>query len=81
MSDYKTLIIDEMDRKHKTTLWYRNHGHEAAICNSYRMVQLPPARNATCSISYVWETAELFLKTKEALEANEKRSAEGFRAD
>jgi len=47
--------------------------YEATIKRSYEMVR-PRAGEAQpgCSVEYVWETGNLFLKTREALESNHK---------
>jgi predicted dehydrogenase len=69
MDDFKDLVVEVVHRKHVTSPLFRDHGHEDNIRNSYEMVRerghgLKPG----CAINYVWETAQLFLKTREALE-------------
>jgi predicted dehydrogenase len=70
MEDFKKLVVEVLDKKHITNLLYRDHGHEAAIQNSYRMVRSNKELNPGCSIQYVWETGMLTLKTREALDRN-----------
>ena len=68
MDDFKKLIVEVLDKKYKTRLFYRDHGHENRICQSYRLSQSSANICSGCSTKYVWETGQLFLKTKEALE-------------
>lgn len=69
LDDFKTLVIEVIERKRIIRLPYRDHGHEEAILRSYAAAKLEdPSKQ--CSISYVWETGQLFLKTREALETN-----------
>jgi len=68
MDDFKDLLVDIVDKKSKFTHFFRDHGHESHIKRSYEMVRSNGKLNSCCSIDYVWETGELFLKTKEALE-------------
>lgn len=68
MSDFKDLTIEVVDRKKRYRPWFRDHGHKGAIQKSYEMTIRGGERFAGESIKYVWETGELFLRTKEALE-------------
>jgi hypothetical protein len=69
MDDFKDLKVEIADKTIITSHLFREHGHESAIKKSYESVALG---SPACSVSYVWETADLFLKTREALERNEK---------
>jgi len=71
MADFGKMEIEVVDKKKKYRPFFRDHGHEGAIEKSYQMS--PRGGNAFCgeSAQYVWETGELFLKTKEALESRE----------
>jgi predicted dehydrogenase len=71
MEDFKNLVIEVVDKKHVTSLRFRDHGHENAIRKSYEMVRSKGEGDPGCSVAYIWETGQLFLKTKEALERNE----------
>jgi len=78
MDDFRTLTVEIVEKKHRLALPFRDHGHENNILSSYalvRPVQLKPRR---CSVKYVWETAMLFLKTKEALEQNRTIVVEAY---
>lgn len=79
MDDFKDLTVEVVDKKHKISPLFRNHGHELNIRRSYEMVW--PAAGSPergCSVKYVWETGELFLKTREALETNTKTIVQSF---
>jgi predicted dehydrogenase len=76
MDDFQTLTIDCVDRKHRTSLRYRDHGHDRAIRNSYALVR---GDNAGVSAHYVWQTGDLFLRTREALEQNRTLTIESGR--
>jgi predicted dehydrogenase len=82
LTDFQRLTIERRERKERPFQLFRDHGHEAAIRRSYAMVRprpgAPPSEGA--SLAYVWETADLFLKTKEALERNVSLVAEPFPA-
>lgn len=71
MEDFKNLVVEVVDKKHVTSLLFRDHGHENAIRKSYEMVRSKGELNPGCMVSYIWETGQLFLKTKDALEKNE----------
>ncbi len=79
MDDFKDLTIEVVDKKRKVSPLFRDHGHELNIKNSYEMVR-PVSGNSQegCSLDYVWETAELFIKTREALELNEIVTVQAF---
>jgi predicted dehydrogenase len=71
LDDFKSLVIENVDKKRIYRNRVRNHGHEGSIMNSYRMTSRGNHRNNGCTVSYIWETGQLFLKTKESLERNE----------
>ncbi len=71
MDDFKDLTIQVIDRTHRTSLLFRDHGHDEAIRSSYALVrprdgQLHPG----VTREYVWQTGDLFLRTKDALDQN-----------
>lgn len=78
MDDFKNLMVEVLDKKYKTRLFYRDHGHENRICNSYRLSQSSDNNCSGCSTKYVWETGQLFLKTKEALEKDHEITLQPF---
>jgi len=73
MDDFKNLTVEVVEGKHKLRPVFRDHGHEANITRSYEMVR--PQTDVVprgCTVDYVWETGELFLKTRQALETNQE---------
>jgi len=78
LDDFQTLRIDEGARRKTSRLWARNHGHEATICNSYGLARPTKAAGDDSSVAYVWETGELFLASKEALEQNRTITLSGY---
>lgn len=69
MDDFKTLVIDVVDTRHRMRMRFRDHGQERSITDSYRMLGANPEPDSRASrIAYVWETGQLFLKTKQALD-------------
>lgn len=78
MDDFKDLTVEIVEKKHKTSLLFRDHGHEEAIRRSYELVR-PIGRSTAAPVEYVWETGNLFLTTKEALDSNQMLSIAGPR--
>jgi predicted dehydrogenase len=72
LEDFKRLAIEVVEKKRVHSGIFRNHGHEALICRSYQMARPRDESASGCDLSYVWGTGQLFLKTKEALETNQK---------
>jgi predicted dehydrogenase len=64
MDDFKELTIDVREQRRRISLLFRDHGHEAALRRAYALVR----GGEGCTREYVWETGELFLKTRQALE-------------
>jgi predicted dehydrogenase len=71
MSDFKQLTIENVERKQRNFALFRDHGHEASILRSYAMSPAGGGTEPGSDVRYVWETAELFLETRQALERNE----------
>jgi len=69
MENFETLVIEDVDKKVKPRQMFRDHGHEAAICSSYNCAKDP--EHPGLSQEYVWESAQLFLATRMALEQNQ----------
>ena len=66
MDDFRTLDVHLGVRRHRIHKHHRDHGHEQMIRRSYELGRAPRGRG--CISAYVWETGQLFLKTKEAVE-------------
>jgi predicted dehydrogenase len=78
LEDFQRVTVECVERKHKLRSLFRDHGHERRIRDSYALVRPLDRRAAGCSTRYVWETAELFLKTREALDAGREVTVEAF---
>lgn len=78
MDDYESMVIEEREKKTRFRNVYRDHGHKRNILRAYESVTqlLPYDRNAT--LRHVANTAWLFLKTREALEANTPMLVEAY---
>jgi predicted dehydrogenase len=74
MDDFQNLVIEEVDKKSRVSCLFRDHGHERNIVYSYRMATKKDNEEMGLSVKYIWETGELFLKTREALETNQRVS-------
>jgi predicted dehydrogenase len=75
MDDFRTLEVDRVERRTSIKHRHRDHGHEAMIRRSYLLGR---GEGEGVSIDYVWETGELFLKTREALAREERIVLEPF---
>jgi predicted dehydrogenase len=78
MDDFKTLDVQVVERRRRTRQRHRDHGHEELIRSSYLLSR---GQGAPASTEYVWETGELFLKTREALERSERLTLAPFDRD
>jgi predicted dehydrogenase len=76
MDDFRTFEAQVVDRRHAIRLRHRDHGHERMIRESYLLGRGERGTGAT--VAYVWETAQLFLRTKEALEQTQPMRVEAF---
>ncbi len=71
MDDFKDLTVEIVDRKRRTSLLFRDHGHQEAIRSSYALVRPRDGYlNPGAAREYVWQTGDLFLRTREALDQN-----------
>jgi predicted dehydrogenase len=71
MEDFHRLVVEVEDDKRVIAPFFRDHGHDANMRESYEMVRPTAESEPACDVSYVWETGILFLKTKEALDKGE----------
>lgn len=77
MDDFKSLDVQVIEQRHRIRQLHRDHGHQELIRSSYR---LGLGHGPGATTAYVWETGDLFLKTKEALERAERVVAQPFDA-
>jgi predicted dehydrogenase len=74
MDDFKTLVVEVVEKKYKISSLFRDHGHEENILRSYAMAggNNTSASEPGSPIEYIRATGELFLKTRQALEEKRK---------
>ncbi len=72
LDDFQRLVVDISFNKIRKKLFHRDQGHEANIVEAYKNVINNGDYNFKKQFTYIYNSARLFLKTKEALERNEK---------
>lgn len=70
LEDFKVLTVEENERKRQFSLFFRDHGHEASVLESYKMVRPKGRTDSGSTIAYVWEVGDLIVKTKKALDTD-----------
>jgi hypothetical protein len=70
LTDFQELRAEVREHRHRTRLRFRDHGHADSILRSYEMSARSGVGAPGCSVDYLWETGQLFLKTQEALESD-----------
>jgi predicted dehydrogenase len=70
LADFKELRTSVGARRRRRVLRRRDHGHDEAVMRSYRMSDRAGAAPLGESAAYVWQTGELALRTKEALDTD-----------
>ena len=78
LDDFQELVIGEGEKKRRTRLRHRDHGHRDRVLNSYAMSEKGGGSDKGCSLAYLWETGDLFLKTKQALEEQREITVEPY---
>ena len=77
LDDFHRLVIEVGGDKRVIAPFFRDHGHDANMTESYEMVR--PGSNPGSDVKYIWETGMFMLKTKEALDKGETVTiARGF---
>lgn len=69
--DFERLTVERGAEKRTYRNRFRDSGHEAAVCNSYRMSEVGGAGYQGADARYVWETGELFIAARRALETDD----------
>jgi len=67
LRDFETLDVEIGMRRVRTRSFLRDPGHAERVRRSYALARPGPEGPAGASLRYVWETAELFIATDEAL--------------
>lgn len=80
LEDFRTLVVETRERRERIALRFRDHGHERNIEASYAIAHGLAPTSLACSSQYVWETGELFLATRQALETEREIYLTGNRA-
>jgi len=70
MDDFERLVIDVLEKKQVYRNLFRDHGHERNIVAAFDAVRNKVPRSDGRERAFVANTGWLFLKTKEALDAN-----------
>jgi predicted dehydrogenase len=78
LDDFQYLRSDIGGRRRRRRLVFRDHGHRDAILGSYGMSSRAGPTASGAGVAYIWNTAQLFLRTREALEANRTIVLDGF---
>src|SRR3954451_9686022 len=78
LADFKDLRAQCNEQRERVRLRFRDHGHECAIMASYAMSTKGGGSNGGVGVGYVWDTAQLFLRTREALEQERNVVVNGY---
>ena len=76
MDDFRTLRVDVVAKRRYVRQPFRDHGHKAAILRSYGLAR--PGTTPSAEVAYVWETGQLFLQTKAALDEQRSVTVEPY---
>lgn len=75
MKDFQKLTVEDVAARRRVRHLLRDHGHRSAIERSYTMSDRSGSEAwEGVSPAYVWESGDLVLRTREALERNESLS-------
>ena len=67
LDDFHRLQVEVENDKKVYTPFFRDHGHDYNISQSFEMAKSDAPGD---DVEYIWNTAQLFLKTKQALDTN-----------
>lgn len=70
MHDFKSSVVEIVEKKKRYVSMYRDHGHSANVLNSFEAVREGDASRST-SVNYSNATARVFLAVREALDTGE----------
>jgi predicted dehydrogenase len=71
MDDFHRLVIEQGTGKRIITPFFRDHGHDANMSESYAMVRPKGGESAGQDVAYIWETGMVMLGVKAALDKGE----------
>ncbi len=72
LDDFQVLKVEVADKVRVYRNRFRDHGHERNIISSYENVKRSLLYDRVARTAHIWNTAMLFLKTKEALESDSR---------
>ncbi len=72
LNDFQSLVVDIKEKKVKHSQFYRDQGHRSNVINAYLSVFKNKDYDFEKISGHILNSAWLFLKTKEALEKNER---------
>lgn len=78
LDDFQVMTLERVERKRTSRSLFRNHGHAEAILGTYNAVFGFGGAANEYDVPYVWETADFFLRTKEALANNATVTVNAF---
>lgn len=81
MDDFQQLTIETVAQKRNIHSVFRDHGHETAITTIYNATRNPQTHKGGESLSYIWETGDLFLKTQKAVDERKQITIQPFSPD
>ncbi|HGY56897.1 MAG TPA: Gfo/Idh/MocA family oxidoreductase [Caldithrix abyssi] len=72
LDDFQNLVVDVRDKKWKHHQIFRDQGHRRNVVSAYANVKNDEPYHFENRANHIYDTALLFLKTKDALESNGK---------
>lgn len=64
LMDFEKVVVKDLNKTQTYNPIYRDHGHEGAITLSHENIQ----NRKGCTVEELWESANLMLRTKDAVE-------------
>lgn len=78
LDDFQHATIERGAHKQRIRQLHRDHGHKESILAAYGLARPGAHAARTADAQYVWETGELFLRTREALESGRALTLTSF---
>ncbi|MGH8612428.1 MAG: hypothetical protein ACREYF_10415 [Gammaproteobacteria bacterium] len=78
LDDFQRMVVERGASKRRIAETFRNHGHAEAILGTFDAASGIQNAANDCDVAYVWETGDLFLKTKLALDTATIQTVERF---
>jgi predicted dehydrogenase len=71
MDDFHRLVIEQGTTKRVIAPFFRDHGHDANMTESYQLVRPAGGASTAADVAYIWETGMVMLGVKDALDKGE----------